>query len=320
MSIINESARLVMCLVILIFFFHMFLFFFCNKYFRKIFKILIQYLIVSSIVISIFSICYFVFSVADVANISKVSNGEKVSQQVIYDNEIYIKNMDYHSYKHNFLGLILKYLEISALNYFDIENKVEFFYEAQIIQILQKVLSSFVPLIIIFISIIKEFKIKGKEELLIFLNLGWMILSVEKNIFTKKHNIILINNQGKTKNIEIDNIIEIKNLIKSFKYSWADVTLETVPFFAKSIAVILRAEDQNLAMRANELSLKYYILNANEEYYIKYYNFLIEAKYTLSIMESDITFDDFDHVLNLLKKNIQDVSKLNDHLKTEVTD
>ncbi|WP_192442669.1 hypothetical protein [Paenibacillus polymyxa] len=197
-------------------------------------------------------------------------------------------------------------------------NKYSFFGMAQFVQYIERALAIITPLLIILVTTLKEFDLKNKEVLKIFLHRGWDILFVQESEIIKKRFKIILIKGAELKSISVDSLSSLEKILQSFKFDWSRVTIDTAPFFARLLEVPLRKEDYDLAYRAFEFYRG--PGEDKQEFYVNYYKFLCEARLKISLLNSDIDYKDFDYVLSIVRKNVNDETLLTIFPKTEVSE
>ncbi|MDR6776239.1 hypothetical protein J2W98_000486 [Paenibacillus peoriae] len=283
-------------------------------------KIILRYFLFSLIIIVTFAACYFIVSLFDIVHIVNEKQNVSGTKLQVSDlkNAVYIHHINYTLYKSNKSEFFFQFINISASSYFNLNSNHTFFGIAQFIQYVERALAIITPLLIILVTTVKEFDVKNKEILNAFLHRGWDILLVqESEIIRERFKVTLIKGV-EIKNISVDSLSSLKKMIQAFKYDWSKVTIETAPFFARLLESPLRKEDYDLAYNAFEFYRG--PGEDKQEFYVKYYKFLCEARLKISLLNSDIDYEDFDYVLSIVRKNVDDKSQLIIYPKTEVSE
>ncbi|MEK3701940.1 hypothetical protein NYE33_33585 [Paenibacillus sp. FSL R10-2199] len=193
----------------------------------------------------------------------------------------------------------------------------------QIIVIIESMLGYILPLLIMILTYKKNSNSKREqlEVLKIYLNRGWNVFRVRDGVIKGIEVVEIVSSEySNTEMLYVSKSQLLDDLVRSFTIQWGKIeSLNVLPYFARHLESLLSQEEYKLSSRASNFFYKKE--KVNDDYYIKYYEFLVE------VQSLEISLDyrqEISHILKLLKNHLggepnnPDDTSIDEVLVTEV--
>lgn len=260
-------------------------------------KLFLKVFLSSIVIISTFSLLYFMLLLVD---ISSIPNGDlKNIKEYFASDSRFFTGITPGDFNHGYIFIDL--FIYSASVFFGFNHHIQIVGLSQIVVMLERFLGLTMPLTIIFKSLIKKEKKDDYQLFFTYLNRNWDVLRTRKSDLGDFYVVELLNQDKEIANVYFKEVSGIKDYLRDFRVKWKKYDITYTPFFAKVLQEPFFDADSPLYTESLEYFHRRSKIN-EEEYYIRYYDFLKRARNEKCIFESDILSQDFDDILSMIKE------------------